>query len=118
MGRLGFASSKAFACRLEWLWWIQPGIPRQRPVNAIGIPKASPSPDHSGTSGPGAGIHLPSCAADEPVLTQLPHALSDLRSLGPLGHLAPSPHTFPTDHMYFSFVAGARCPSGPRLRRS
>jgi hypothetical protein len=29
----------------------------------------------SGASGLGAGVHLPSCAADEPVLAQLPHAL-------------------------------------------
>src|ERR1017187_10180081 len=61
----------------------------------------------SGTSGPGAGNHLPTCAAHEPVLSQPTCALSDLRSLGPLVHLAPSPHPFPTDHMYFSFVAGA-----------
>jgi hypothetical protein len=76
--------------------------------------KSSGSDDRdSGGSGavvPGAGIHLPTCAADGPVFTQLPHALDDLRSLVPLGHLAPSPHTFPTDHMYFFFAGGTAAP--------
>ncbi len=61
-----------------------------------------------GGSPPGP-LRLRSCAPDEPVFTALPHALADLRSVSPLGHLAPSPHTFPTDHVYFGFngIAGS-----------
>jgi hypothetical protein len=55
-----------------------------------------------------SGSLLPSCAPGEPVFTQLPIALADFRGLAPLGHLAPPPHTFPTDHMYFILRAGTQ----------
>src|SRR5256885_7426578 len=53
---------------------------------------------------------LPRCDPRQPVFTQLPHALADVQSLTPLGHVAPPGHTFPTDHMYFYLHGGGAVP--------
>jgi hypothetical protein len=42
----------------------------------------------------------PACPAG-PLFTTSPVALADFMGLTPLGHVAPPPHTFPSDHMYF-----------------
>ena len=44
---------------------------------------------------------VPSCPSDNSVFTHTPVMLDDFTSLIPLGNMDPSPHVFPTDHIYF-----------------
>jgi len=48
---------------------------------------------------------LPSCSAGA-IYDSLPTDLSRIRAIEPLGHVAPSPHTFPSDHVYFYVSTG------------
>lgn len=54
----------------------------------------------SGSDGSSTLSGLPPCSSAT-LLTVAPLANADIHELAPLGNLAPSGHTFPSDHMYF-----------------
>ena len=65
------------------------------------------------TTGPVVGDNvaptLPSCPAGA-IYDSVPTDLSQVLAIDPLGHVAPSPHTFPTDHIYFYRPVGSSTP--------
>ncbi len=62
-------------------------------INQAGVITSNPSGDNVAPT-------LPACP-DGAIYDTLPTDLSQIAAIDPLGHVAPPPHTFPSDHIYF-----------------